>query len=104
MPVGDMAINLDTWNGLPDDLKAIFETAVRDFNLDMIQTLKAGDIEAQQAARDEGATLVDWSPEERKKLREIAAEVWADYGSKNELANKIYESHVAFLKELGLLD
>lgn len=104
MPVGDVAINLDTWEALPDDLKAIFETAVRDFNLDMIQTLKAGDIEAQQEARDVGATLVDWSAEERKKLREVAAEVWADYGSKNELAKKIYESHVAFLKELGLLD
>lgn len=104
MPVGDMAINLQKWEALPDDLKAIFETAVHDFNLDMIQTMEAGDLEARAAAREDGATLVDWSSEERQRLREIAAEVWADYGSKNELAKRIYESHVAFLKELGLLD
>ncbi len=104
MPVGDVAINLDTWEALPEDLKRIFELAVRDFNLDMIQTLDSGDIGARQAARDDGATLIDWSAEERQKLRQVAAEVWADYGSKNDLAKRIYESHHAFLKDLGLLN
>lgn len=104
MPVGDVAINLDTWEALPDDLKAIVETAVRDFNLDMIQTMAAGDLKARQQARDDGATLIDWSSEERQKLRQVAAEVWSEYGSRNELAGKIYESHRAFLTELDLLD
>lgn len=104
MPVGDVAINLDRWEALPDDLKTLFETAVRDFNLDMIQTIEAADLKARAAARKDGATLVDWSAEERQKLRQVAVEVWGDYGSKNDLANRIFESHRAFLQELGLLD
>lgn len=104
MPVGDVAINLDKWNALPDDLKALFEMAVRDFGRDMIQSMALADFKAVPEAKAQGAELVNWSPEERKKLRAVAATVWKDYGSKNELAGRIYESHLTFMKELGLLD
>ncbi len=104
MPVGDVAINLDRWNALPDDLKVLFEMAVRDFGRDMIQTMALGDLKAEAAAKNEGVTLVNWSPEERKKLRTVAQTVWKDYGSRNDLAKRVYESQVAWLKELGLLD
>jgi len=103
MPVGEVAVNLDIWNALADDLKAILEIAVRDFNFDMIQTVAAADLTAQAAAVAEGAELIDWSPEERMKLRAVAAEVWAEYGAKNDLSGRIYQSHLAFLGELGLL-
>jgi TRAP-type mannitol/chloroaromatic compound transport system substrate-binding protein len=103
MPAGDVSVNMDKWKALPDDLKAIFEIAVRDFNVDMIQTMAVGDAAARKGAAADGAELVDWPAEERKKLRSVAAEVWADYGSKNDLARRVYESHVAFMKELGLL-
>lgn len=104
MPVGDVSINLDKWNALPDDLKILFEMAVRDFGRDMIQTMALGDLKAEVAAKKEGVTLVNWSSEERKKLRNIAQTVWKEYGSKNDLANRVYESQVTWLKELGLLD
>ncbi len=104
MPVGDVAINLDKWNALPDDLKVMFEMAVRDFGRDMIQTMALEDIRAEGLAKKEGVTLVNWTPEERKKLRTVAQGVWKEYGEKNELAKRIYESQVAWLKELGLLD
>lgn len=103
MPMGDVAINMDKWNSLPDDLKAILEMAVRDFNQDMIQTIAAADVEAQQQAVEEGAELVSWSPEERRKLREAASEVWKDYASRSEMAGRIYDSHMEYLKKLGLL-
>ena len=104
MPMGEVAINLDTWNALPDDLKALLEMAVRDFNLDMIQTMAAADVEAVKAAEAEGAEIVDWSPEERRKFRQIASEIWQEYGQRSEMAGKIYESHLAHLKAIGLID
>lgn len=104
MPVGDVAINLDKWNALPDDLKVLFEMAVRDFSRDMIQSMAIEDLKAEVEAKKEGVTLVNWSPEERKKLRTVAESVWKEYGSKNDLAKRVYESQVAWLKELGLLD
>jgi TRAP-type mannitol/chloroaromatic compound transport system substrate-binding protein len=104
MPVGDIAINLAKWNALPNDLKVLVEMATRDFGRDMIQTMAIEDLRAVKEARKQGAEFVNWSPEERKKLRAVAATVWKEYGSKNELAKRIYESQVAWLKELGLLD
>ncbi|GMG84583.1 TRAP transporter substrate-binding protein DctP [Paralimibaculum aggregatum] len=104
MPMGEVAINLDTWNGLPDDLKTIFEMAVRDFNYDMIRTMASADLEAVAAARADGAELVDWSDEERRKLRRVAAEVWREFGGRSEMAGKVVDSHVAYLKSLGLIE
>lgn len=103
MPVGEVAINLDTWNALPDDLKQIVELAVRSFNLDMIETLAAADMETRQKLAGTDVEIVEWSPEERRKLREAASEVWKDYASRSEKAGKIYDSHMDFLKKLGLL-
>lgn len=104
MPVGDFAVNLDRWNALPDDLKALVEMAVRAFNADMIGTVAAADIEAVAAAKADGATLIDWTPEERKRLRAVASEVWKEYAARSPMAQKVYESQVAWLKELNLLD
>ena len=36
MPMSDVSINLDTWDGLPDDLKAIIEIAAREMNRDSL--------------------------------------------------------------------
>ncbi|MCZ7566088.1 MAG: TRAP transporter substrate-binding protein [Burkholderiales bacterium] len=104
MPTGDVAVNLDKWNKLPEDLKVLLAIAVRDFARDMIQSMAVQDASAEQKARKANVELVDWSAEERKKLRAVAASVWKDYGAKNELAGRIYASQVAWLKELGLLD
>lgn len=104
MPVGDFAVNLDIWNALADDLKAMVETAVRDLNLDMILAMEAGDLVAREQAVAQGAELVAWPEEERRKLRALAAEVWAEYGQRNDLSRRIYESNLAFLQELGLIE
>lgn len=104
MPAGEVSINMDRWNALPDDLKALVHMAVRDFNNDMINSLEVADIKAVADAQAEGAEIIDWSAEERKKLRTEAAKVWADYGTKSEMAGRILESQMAWLKELQLLD
>lgn len=103
MPMADISINLDKWNNLSDSHKALLKIAVLAFSTDMIMTMAAKDVVAEKQAKEDGAVLVDWSPTERKKLRKIAASVWKDYGSRNELAKRIYESQLAWLKELGLI-
>jgi TRAP-type mannitol/chloroaromatic compound transport system substrate-binding protein len=54
------------------------------------------------AARDP-ETLINWSQEERKKLRNVAKDVWAEWAEKSPMSKKIYDSHVAFMTKLGLL-
>ena len=48
-------------------------------------------------------TLIDWGPEERRELREVAQEVWQEWAAKSEMATKVYESHIAYMKDQGLL-
>ncbi len=104
MPAGEVSVNMDRWNALSDSQKALLEMAVRDFNDDMINTVAVADVTAVGAAEAEGAEIIDWNAEERKKFRTEASKVWAQYAEKSDMAKKIYESQVAWLKELKLLD
>jgi TRAP-type mannitol/chloroaromatic compound transport system substrate-binding protein len=104
MPACDIAVNMDRWNELPDDLKAIVEVATKQFAADMsARTLLDDQKFAKSVVADEGVELVDWSPEERQKLRGIAAEAVKEYAQGSELAKKAYEAHVAFMQQIGLL-
>ena len=104
MPGTDVAVNLDRWNELPPDIQAILEVTVRDFARDMIQTMEMVDRRVAAEAAGKGVTLVNWTPEARKELREVAATVWKEYSARSEMGKKIYESQIAFLKKLGLID
>lgn len=103
MPAADIAVNMDEWNALSDDLKAIVEMAARDFARDMVERIALLDLQAAKSLRDQGVTLIDWSPEERRKFRQVARGVWGEWAGKSALAQKVYDSQVAFLEKLGLL-
>lgn len=96
-----LCIRKDKWDALPDDLKRIVELAVTQLREDMLLTNRLRDMEA--AARRDPETLVSWSPEARAELRGIARDVWQEWGSKSEMADKVYQSHVAWMKKIGLL-
>ena len=104
MPASEVAVNMDKWKELPDDVKAIVESATRDFNRDMIQRIALEDSKAATAATAAKVELVDWSPEERKKFRSAAQQAWNDWAKKSPMAQKVLDSQVAFMKQLGLLD
>ena len=104
LPMADVAVNMDRWNELPADIQAIVETAVRDFARDMIQQMATADAAAAQATRDQGVELVTWSKEERRRFRLIAADVLKEFAKRSEMAQRIYDSHIVYLKSLGLLD
>jgi TRAP-type mannitol/chloroaromatic compound transport system substrate-binding protein len=101
MPSSDVAINLEVWNGLPDDLKQVLQDATVAFNQDSIQANR--ELDESFAAKRAPETLVNWGPEERRELREVAQEVWAEWAAKSEMAQRIYDSHVAYMQEKGLL-
>ncbi|MBL26823.1 MAG: C4-dicarboxylate ABC transporter substrate-binding protein [Rhodospirillaceae bacterium] len=102
-PMAEIAVNMDRWNELPDDIKAIVEAAARDFGHEMYLKVGLEDDKAAHEAEAEGVELVDWSSEERRKFREVAAGVWKTYAERSEMAQRIYDSHMAFLTTLGLL-
>lgn len=104
MPATEISVNLDRWNELPDDLKAIVEEAAGQFASNTLQQTYLVDARAAATLPEEqGVTLVDWSEEERQKLRKVAAEGMAKYAEGSELAQKAYDAHIAFMKEIGLI-
>jgi TRAP-type mannitol/chloroaromatic compound transport system substrate-binding protein len=104
MPAAEVAVNMTKWNALPPDLKALMEVAVRDFARDMIQRIALEDLKAAESAKAAGVELVNWSPEERKRFRTLAQQAWAGWAKKSPAALKVYDSQVAFLKKLQLLE
>ena len=103
LPMGDVAVNMDRWNELPPDIQAILEAAVRDFARQMIQEMAEADAAAAQTAREQGVELVTWDREERHRFRAIATEVLKDFAERSEMAQRIYDSHLAYLDKLGLM-
>ncbi|MDH3665020.1 MAG: TRAP transporter substrate-binding protein DctP, partial [Alphaproteobacteria bacterium] len=88
MPASDVSINLDLWNGLPDDLKQALQDATVAFNEDSIAANAMLDQSFADARDPE--TLINWGSEERRELREVAQEVWAEWATKSEMASKVF--------------
>ena len=104
MPMADFAVNINRWNTLPDDLKILVEDEVRQFTDEMIERNRAADEKVLAQADELGFEAIDLPAGERRKFREIAREVWSEYADRSPMAKRIYESQVAFLQKLNLLD
>jgi TRAP-type mannitol/chloroaromatic compound transport system substrate-binding protein len=103
MPMSDVAVNLNRWNALPDDLKKVFEVAAAQFSHDMLVRNAEADARVAREAKQLGFEPTDLPAADRRKFREIAQGVWKKYAQRSEMAKRVYESEVAYMKKLGLL-
>ncbi len=63
-------------------------------------------LDRQLVARDKAAgkiEIIDWPQSERDALREIAKAAWDDFASGSDLAKEVFDTHIAFMKQAGLL-
>ncbi|UCH46637.1 MAG: TRAP transporter substrate-binding protein [Betaproteobacteria bacterium] len=104
MPMADFAVNMNEWNALPDDLKALVVEEVGIFTTEMIERNRAADESIVAQADELGFETIDLPAVERRKFRQIAQGVWKKYAERSPMAQRIYDSQVAYLKQLGLLD
>ena len=104
MPMPDFAVNMNQWNALPDDLKILVEEEVKQFATEMIEGNRAADDKVAAQADELGFEVIDLPSEERRKFRETAREVWKEYAARSPMAQRVYDSQVAFLQKLNLLD
>lgn len=103
MPIEQVAVNLDKWKALPDELKRIFEAAVDTTAIEVATQSVVLDAKAEKDLKAAGVTLHNWSGDDRGKFRKVAQEVWTDWGKRSPEAQKVLDSHIAYLKQLGLL-
>ena len=103
LPVLSMSVSKKKWNAQPADIQAILTTAYRDLavqiNLQELVNVNA----VMKADVADGVEPIYWSDAENAKMRALSREAWEEASKATPLAKKAYDSHVAFMKRLGLL-
>jgi TRAP-type C4-dicarboxylate transport system substrate-binding protein len=103
MPQDHLAINKTKWDSIPADLQRLIEVALKRCAFDRaIQTQYMNQIDAA-ALEEAGVTLLAWSEDEKRKYREAAREIWEQWGNKSDAAREIFQSHMTFMSEIGLI-
>lgn len=104
MAVLQFIMNKDVWDGLSETEQTILETWYNAAYITMLRQadLLDRDLVAEHKAKGD-ITIIDWSKEDRQKFREIAVEAWENAASKSDLAREALNTHLAYMKRVGLL-
>ena len=90
------------WNALSAEQKRLVETELRGFSRKMKEHYDRVEIGAMQRVQAQGVTLIRWAPEEYVKVRQILLAIWKDMSAQSASVKEIVDSHLAFMKKLGL--
>lgn len=103
-PILQFTVSEIVWEELTDAEKAALETWYLAAYNGLRQYFDR--LDRQLVARDKAAgelTVIDWPQAERDKFRVIAQQAWNDFAAQTELAQEVYDTHVKFMKDAGLL-
>jgi TRAP-type mannitol/chloroaromatic compound transport system substrate-binding protein len=96
-PTLECMVNKPAFDGLPDDLKAIVETACQAVNLDMLADYTAQNHRAMETLVNEHGIEFKRLPDDvLKALRETSEQVIAEIAAKDPFTTRVYESYQAF--------
>ena len=96
--------NQAAYDKLPESYKAALAVAAREISASLRQHILAQDAVALKGFQEQGAEVIHLSPEIIAEGRPTAMKAWKKAAGDDELANKILDSQIAFMKELGLID
>lgn len=103
MPADHLAINKAKWDALPADLQRIVEVALQKMSFQIAMLFEVENQKAAVALAEKGVHISNWSAEDRARFREVAQANWQRWGDKSPEARALVDSHVAFMKQLGLV-
>ena len=97
-------MNMQEWNKLPDDIKAILVSATREWCWDSYERIAVEDYKIVKELKDKGVEVIQWSDEDLRSVRMVSREIWDEFAKKSPMTKKVLDSQKAWLKELGLID
>ncbi|MFV0384111.1 TRAP transporter substrate-binding protein [Paracoccus sp. (in: a-proteobacteria)] len=104
LPLVEVSMNAAKWDGLPDDLKALLEETVKEFQQTQLKGNREADLAAVALARENPKiTIHDWSPEERARFRALGVAEWEKVAGQSPMAQKVFDTLIAYLKDKDLL-
>lgn len=105
MAVLQFIMNKDVWDGLSEREQTILEVWYNSAYITMLRQADLLDRDMVADHKEKGdITIVDWSKEDRKRFREIAVGAWENAATKSDLAREALNTHLAYMKRIGLLD
>lgn len=104
LPLVEVSMNAAKWGALPDDLKAVMEETVKEFQQTQLAGNRAADEEAlAEAEADPNITVHNWSEEERAKLRALGVAEWEKVAGQSPAAQKVFDTLTTYLRDNDLL-
>ncbi|MCB1832090.1 MAG: TRAP transporter substrate-binding protein [Geminicoccaceae bacterium] len=104
LPLVEVSMNAAKWDALPDDIKAILEETVKEFQQTQLEGNREADLAAVAKARENSKiTVHDWSPEERAKFRALGVAEWEKIAAQSPMAQRVYDTLTAYLIDKELL-
>ena len=104
MPAEQLSCNKGAWAKLPASVQKAIEVSLKGIALDLALLTEIRDNETATRIQAEGVTLYDWSTEDRKAFRDFAQGRWADWGAKTPAAQAVLDSHMSFMRSVGLVN
>jgi TRAP-type C4-dicarboxylate transport system substrate-binding protein len=102
-----LAFNKDVWDSFTPAQQTMIETWYMAALPDLRRHADLEDrklLKRDRAGEGDVEEVVDWSPEDRARFREIARGVWEDYAKLSPLAQEAYEVQANFLRDYGLME
>jgi len=105
-PVNAIVINMDAFNSLPDDIKAILDIEVKHFELAMasVEGIQ-NQLVVANTIKESGIKTWQWTAEDVAMLMELARnEVWPGYAEQSARSAECVDVMIEHMQILGLLD
>ena len=104
MPSDHLACNKEKWDSLSESDQRIISVAMQKLALQVAMSVEVKNGEAAATLPGEkGLNLYDWSTEDRAAFHKAAQKAWENWATKSPEARALVDSHVAYMKKIGLL-
>jgi len=99
----EVIVNMDAWNELPDDLKAIMETATKELSARKAQRFENLDHDALGKMREQGVEIIVWTPAELARAKEYSMGIWEGFAV-DDLSRRALDSQLEYMRMIGLIE
>jgi TRAP-type C4-dicarboxylate transport system substrate-binding protein len=90
----EISFNLQTWNQLPDHLKAILTDQVRTFSSLHFTGIQRANVEAWSRFAEAGTTVTRLSEDDVVRFRQVAIPLWFKWANQNRDAARVFKLHL----------
>ena len=103
MPTTEMSFSPKKWEAIPKELQALLHQQLRAMDAELKVVIRADDDKAIADMKGMGVQVIKWGKADVGKLREVTKTVQREFGARNGLARKVYDSLYAYQQKLKLV-